>query len=164
MNPWAIPQRVANDEWHLPWETEKLLSDSFDLSHSKAVALTCCSRWEIKTLWSNASQAAVKCKSISMTESPKPMVKKIPIKTFKSADSVLWFALKPDWNTSEILGVFKKGCSCKISTFSKILEMKRKLEIGLKLDNNQTLYIILSQAAAYKPLNISSNIVEYKVQ
>lgn len=42
--------------------------------------------------------------------------------------------------------------------------MKRKLEIGLKLDNNQTLYIILSQAAAYKPLNVSSNIVEYKVQ
>lgn len=37
--------------------------------------------------------------------------------------------------------------------------MKRKLEIGLKLDNNQTLYIILSQAAAYKPLNVSSNIV-----
>lgn len=67
MNPWAIPQRVANDEWHLPWEMERLLSDSFDLSHSKAVALTCCSRWEIKTLWSNASQAAVKCKSISMT-------------------------------------------------------------------------------------------------
>ena len=79
------------------------------MNHSRAVPLisTQCSRRKIKILWSTVSNAAVRSSRIRMAQSPVSVVNSRSLKTFSSADSVLWRALKPDWKGSRRLCVLK---------------------------------------------------------
>ncbi len=86
--------------------------------------------------WSTVSNAALKSKSIKITESPESTDNRMSFKTLNSADSVLWFVLKPDWNLSRIILASRKLCNCSSTVFSRILAMKGRLEIGLKFYNS----------------------------
>ncbi len=58
--------------------------------------------------------------------------------TFNRADLVLWSFLNTDWKVSYSEFDSRKECSWVNSTFSKIFEMKGRLEIGLKWPRSDT--------------------------
>ncbi len=87
-------------------------------------------------LWSTVSKAALRSNSTKIAEAPESRVRRISLWTFKSADSVLCNALKPDWKTSSTELFLKNVCNWTTTTFSKTLDRKGSFEIGLKLDSS----------------------------
>ncbi len=87
-------------------------------------------------LWSTVSKAALRSNSTKIAEAPESRVRRISLWTFKSADSVLCNALKPDWKNSSTELFLKNVCNWITTTFSKTLDRKGSFEIGLKLDSS----------------------------
>lgn len=135
MDPWGTPQvRGATEETVFPMPTEKVLSHRMDLKQLRAWLRipTQCSRCKIRMVWSTISNAELRSNRTRITESPEMADNRMSFSTLRRADSVLWFLLKPDWNVSKILFVYRNVCNCNNTDFK--FAIKGKLGIGLKWD------------------------------
>lgn len=86
-----------------------------------------------RVLWSTVSKAAVRSNKTRITWSPESFARRMSLKALSKADSVLCRVLKPDWEISRTLCSSQNHFSWAWTTFSKILEIKGSLEMGLKL-------------------------------
>lgn len=136
MDPWGIPHlRGADEDVNSPMVTEKLLFVKYQFKTTPSIP-TNLSSCEIRISWSIVSNAALKSSNTKTAAFPESTVNKISLRTFKSADSVLWCFLKQDWNSSTIKFSFKKDYNWIRTAFSSIFERNYNFEIGLKLFNS----------------------------
>ena len=104
------------------------------------------------------SKAAVRFRSTRTAESPESTVKIISLKTLKRAVSVLWCGLKPDWNFSYTSLLIKNVCNWLTTTFSRILDRKGSLEMGLKLGSQ---WCGCSSRSEWCPNSLGKNFYPY---
>uniref|UniRef100_A0A3Q3GWM6 Uncharacterized protein n=1 Tax=Labrus bergylta TaxID=56723 RepID=A0A3Q3GWM6_9LABR len=99
MDPCGIPQlRPDWEDVALVKFTEKVLLFRYDVNQVRAVPPTptqCC-RQLIKIVWSTVSNAAVRSSKIRKAQFTESILSRRSLWILRSADSVLWAALKPD--------------------------------------------------------------------
>ncbi len=131
MDPCGTPQWIgAGGEVNDPIFTEKVLPFKYEANHTKARPWTPTAHWSRfrNILWSTVSNAALRSKSIRIADDPESMESRMSFVTFSNADSVLYSALKPDWNGSKMLNVSRYKVNCESATFSKTFEMNESYE------------------------------------
>ncbi len=107
-------------------------------------------------LWSTVSNVALISSSTSNYILPESEWKQILFIILMSAVSVLWCARKPDWKLSRYPFEFKYLFSWLKTTFSIILPMKGRFDIGLKLLN-----VVLSRSVTLGQTTLSFLCVLY---
>ena len=110
-------------------------SDRYDLNHFNAcpwIPIWFCRR-SMRLLWSMVSNVALRSSKTSIEMQPWSQAKNKSFSILTSAVSVLWWGLKPDWNSSRMLFSCKNVHIWADTTFSNIFDIKRRFEISLKL-------------------------------
>lgn len=70
------------------------------------------------------------------------LMKDFKKRPLESTFSVLYSALKPDWNVSEISLISSRDWNWRKTFFCRILDRKESLEIGLKFENTVALRFV----------------------
>ncbi len=141
IEPCGTPQeRCAVEEVYFPIQTENFLLVKKDWNQFRTVPWKPkrFSRREIRIEWSTMSNAELRSKRTRATALPLSVASIMSLITFSKADSVLYSFLNPDWKVSYNELESRKECSWVNTTFSKIFEIKGRLEIGLKLPKSDT--------------------------
>ena len=69
---------------------------------------TVCVIWSVRISWSTMSKTALRSNKTKIEHSSESAVNSKSFDTLRRADSVLWRALKPDWNFSKMLEMGRK--------------------------------------------------------